>query len=128
MACRKTPLLPCIYLHLFCLYFSLPLPFYSILFLFFAFFSAFFPYSFLHIPLDFPFLFGIKDSRLHAGQQDGRFSFLERREIFPFATTFRPLCGVPGLITRFASERQKPRDMKGLAHSHQPSSFRMRRF
>jgi len=54
----------------------------NVLSLFFGSFSASFLYSLLDIPLEFLFLFGITESKLYAGQQNGRFIFLDGRKIF----------------------------------------------
>jgi hypothetical protein len=67
---------------------------------FFGSFSASFLYSLLDIPLKFLFLFGVTESRLYAGQQNGRFIFVEGRKISLFPTKFRPLCGLSGLISK----------------------------
>jgi len=119
MACRKTK--PTFY--------SLSsIPFFPfVLSLFLRFFSASFLYSRLDIPLEFPFLFRMTDSRLYGRQQDGRSIFPEGRNIFLFPTKFRPLYNAPGLISRFACERQKSCGMKQFADSHLTSSFRLRR-
>jgi len=70
-------------MYLFTFYFLTSLPFFSyVLSLFFGFFSASFLYSLLDIPLEFPFLFGITEGTLYAGQQREKFIFLQGRKIF----------------------------------------------
>ena len=97
IARRKTTLLSCIFLQ-FILSLS-SFPFFSfVISLFFGFFSASFLYSILDIPLEFPFLFGMTDSRLHAEQQGERFIFLKGWKILLSPTKFCAPCGVRGLM------------------------------